>query len=124
LRGSSSGVPGGQVVPLRSAVPLFGSSGPPSSSVATHWVSLRCWLSARSPVMIALTIEARFPLPCLTGLTPKAFICRIAQSVRCATKASCGRQAEIVAPEGSWSTNSTRAGDSSSASWKSVIWPK
>ena len=34
--------------------------------------------------------------------------------------ASCGRQADAAVPLGSESANSTRAGDSSSASWKSV----
>jgi hypothetical protein len=58
------------------------------------------------------------------GLVRNSFICRMAQSVRCGTSASWGRQAADAVPEGSVSRNSTRAGDSSSASWKSVICPK
>ncbi len=65
-------------------------------------------------------------LPWGTGLwAVKRLICRIESSIMNGVRASQGRQAE-VAPSwpATWSRNSTRAGDSSSASWKSLSWEK
>ena len=82
-------------------------------------------LSAWSPVMSAKSIGARLPSPCSTGLAPaKRFIWRMDQSTVKAAIASWGRHAAAAKPDGSWSRNSTRAGDSSSGIWKSVSWPK
>ena len=82
-------------------------------------------LSAWSPVISAKSIAARLPSPCCTGLAPaNRFIWRIDQSMMNGCSASWGRHAEAAKPDGSCSVNSTRAGDSSSASWKSVSWPK
>ncbi len=78
-------------------------------------------LSAWSPVISAKSIRLPSPFPCGTGLLgAKRLIWRIEASIRNGWKASCGRQAEL-APG---SANSTLAGDSSSASWKSVSWEK
>ena len=50
-------------------LPLLGSSDvPPSSRPRVHSVSLRCMLSAWSPVISAKSIAARSPPPCATGL--------------------------------------------------------
>jgi hypothetical protein len=46
------------------------------------------------------------------------------RSLSWGTIASCGLHAEDANPEGSSSMASTRAGDSSSASWKSLICAK
>ena len=61
-------------------------------------------------------MRALLPSPWGTGLAEKLFIWRIDWSTSWGTSASCGRKAEETA-EASGSTNSTRAGDSSSASW-------
>ena len=68
------------------------------------------------------------PLPLATGLAAVNWsIWRIIESSICGSSASQGRQA---APKGrlsgveSGSMISSRAGDSSSASWKSESWPK
>jgi hypothetical protein len=92
----------------------------------THSVSLSCWLSAESPVLIAKSIARRDPSPAATGLEAlKRFICRIAASSMCGFIASHGRHA---AEKGEGlsigSISSTRVGDSSSASWKSESCPK
>jgi hypothetical protein len=105
------------------ATPLLGFKAPPSSSVRTQSVSFSCWLSAASPVLIVKPMALRAPLPSGTGLAAvNWFTWRIIASLICGSSASQGRQAE---PKGrlsgveSGSTTSTRAGDSSSASWKS-----
>ena len=64
-------------------------------------------------------MRARRPLPCRTGLAPaKRLIWRMVMSIAAGWSASCGRHALL---DTALSRNSTRSGDSSSASWKSVI---
>ena len=67
---------------------------------------------------------ARAPDESASGLRcTKALTWRMAASTVCGVSASIGRHAASTGgPAGSM--NSTRAGDSSSASWKSVSWPK
>ena len=73
-------------------------------------------------MLIVKSIARREPSPAATGLAPaKALSWRIIASSICGFSASHGRQAALNGPE---SMNSTRAGDSSSASWKSESWPK
>ncbi len=75
-----------------------------------------------SPVLIVNSITPREPSPAATGLcVASAFSWRIIASSICGFIASHGRQAALNGPV---SMNSTRAGDSSSASWKSESWPK
>ena len=77
-----------------------------------HWV-----LSVLSPVVITASI-----LRCVTGLTALA-ISRTMASITCGPVPSCGRYAAVNGGP-TLSRNSTRAGDSSSTSWKSVSCPK
>ena len=123
-----------QPAPARFLVPLFGSSilvcsspflyVPPSSRLTTQSVSLSCCESARSPVRTAFSSDALEPSPCAIGLVRKRLSWRMVRSDSCGIIASCGRQAEEAMPEGSSSAASIRAGDSSSESWKSLIWAK
>ncbi|MBA3747919.1 MAG: hypothetical protein H0W96_10580, partial [Solirubrobacterales bacterium] len=82
--------------------------------------SLICWLSAESPVVIVSASRAclRPRLRLRSGLKSKRLTCWMTSSTVNGSSASCGRHADVNAVL-SMSRNSARAGDSSSASWKS-----
>ena len=102
-------------------MPLLGSSvWPPSRSWRTQVFSFSCWLSELSPAISARSIRARRPLAPLLGLAAvNWFSRRIVASMVCGISASCGRQALVLGCTGA--SESIRAGDSSSASWKSLM---
>ena len=106
------------------SVPVPGLTVLPSTSSRFHSASLYWLLSVVSPVFMTKSIFGFTPpLARLGGLVEKALNWRIIASSSCGFRASPGRQAEVKAPPRG-SRNSTRSGLSSSASWKSVIWPK
>ncbi len=117
----SAEAPGHGLLAL-TGLPENGSTAPPSSTVLNHVVSLSCWLSARSPVVIAKPSLARLP-PARSSLVRLRFMLRTVWSKTWSPNASCGRQEELLAPPAG-STKSTRAGDISSAICGSVSWPK
>ena len=96
---------------------------PRSASRPTRSRCAACCRPGRRSVT-AFAICARVPSPCATGLDRNRFIARIDWSISWTWSASCGRHAAARCALGSGSRNSTRAGDSSSASWKSESWPK
>ena len=100
-------------------LPENGSTLPPLSTVVNQRVSLSCWLSARSPVVIANPVRARLPLPCLTRLERLALTLRTTESKTCRPSASCGRHEDFSSPPAG-SAKSTRAGLISSAICGSV----
>jgi hypothetical protein len=102
-------------------LPENGSMVPPLSTSRNQRVSLSCWLSARSPVVIANASRARRPLPCRTVLRRLALTLRTVESKTCRPIASCGRHDDLISPPAG-SAKSTRAGDISSAIWGSVSW--
>ena len=105
------------------ALPENGSTVPPSSTPLNQRVSLSCWLSARSPVVIAKPSFANLPPRARTSLVRFAFMLRTVWSNTCGPKISIGRHDDDTAlPAGS--RKSTRAGDISSAICGSVSWPK
>ena len=118
-----SGVAPGHGFDALTGLPENGSTVPPSSTRSNQRVSLSCWLSARSPVVIAKPSFARLPPRPRCSLVRLAFMLRTVWSKICRSSVSCGRHEEETAlPAGS--RKSTRAGDISSAICGSVSWPK
>ena len=84
---------------------------------------MRWLLSALSPVVTARSIAARVPPAPVNGLFSWASTCSTDALTTYGISASSGRQApanNVLTV----SRNSTRAGDSSSESWKSLSWAR
>ncbi len=89
-----SGVAPGHGFDALTGLPENGSTVPPSSTRSNQRVSLSCWLSARSPVVIAKPSFARLPPRPRSSLVRLAFMLRTVWSKTCSSSASCGRHEE------------------------------